>query len=487
MKKGVLYTAGSIIILIICLLAFVMPSTLGNSKAQEGLVFGKYNNKKISYEYGSDFSEFISHYAEMFRNQGMQIDSSTQYYIFNYAFNSTVMKYAYEDAVRKTGWEVPKEAINRRMRPYFYDENGKFSTRIYNQTDSASIEKLRADIETELFSSRFYDDNFGSQSDIFGTEALFGIKESDSELDFLVAYQNDKRGFNMAAMKKSDYPEEEQLKYANQNKAKFIKYDMSVITVEDKATAEKIVKRITKGEISFEDAIAEYSEKTYSNSEGKLNNNYQYQIENLLEDKADLEKIVTVAKDGTSPIINTLIGFSIFRADGEAEQPDFTKDDMKAKVSSYINAYEATIVEDYFTAKAKDFTAEVMKSSFDAACEKFDIENTSVAAFPLNFGSTTISQSVDTSIAGLRGADKNENFLKTAFALKLNEVSAPIVMNDYVIVLQYTNNESIAEAKEAPYILTQLEDYDSEAAQNAIMDSPKLENNFASTYYGNLM
>ena len=267
MKKGALYTAGSIVILIICLIAFVLPASLGRGGNQKALEFGKYNGRKIAYESGSDFANFVSYYADMFRNQGMQIDSSNQYYLFNYAFNSTVMKYAYEDAVKQSGWKVPKEAVNRQLRRYFYDENGKFSTKLYKQADPARVEEMRSSIEENLYTGRFQDDNFGSESEIFGTTALFGLKEADAELDFIKNYETEKRGFNMVAFKKSNYPEEEKLNFANKNTAKFIKYDISIITVEDESTANKVAKRLEKGELTFEDAISEYSEKSYSNTE----------------------------------------------------------------------------------------------------------------------------------------------------------------------------------------------------------------------------
>ena len=82
MKKGVMYTAGSIIILIICLIAFVLPSSLGRATNNKPLEFGSYNGRKITYEQGSDFADFVSQYAEMYRSQGIQIDSSQQYYLF---------------------------------------------------------------------------------------------------------------------------------------------------------------------------------------------------------------------------------------------------------------------------------------------------------------------------------------------------------------------------------------------------------------------
>lgn len=487
MKKGVMYTAGSIIILIICFIAFVLPSTFGNAVNQKPLEFGKYNGKKITYEQGSDFADFVSHYAEMFRQQGMQIDSSNQYYLFNYAFNSTVMKYAYEDEVKNSGWKVPKEAVNRQLRPYFYDENGKFSSKLYRQADASAVEQIRKDIEDSLYTGRFYDDNFSSTTDIFGLTALYGLKESDAELDFLQNYEADKRGFNLAAFKKADFPDSEKLTFANKNTTKFVKYDFSIITVEDKSTADKIEKRISKGEITFADAVTEYSDCNYSNTEGKLTNNFQYQLENILNDKADLDKIAGLSVDSVSPVIQTVIGYSLFKADAAAVQPDFSTEEMLNRVTSYLNAYESSIIEDYFIAQANLFKSEAKATSFDAACEKLGIEKKEVAPFPLNYGSTSISASVDTSIAGLRGADENENFLKTAFSLKQDEYSDPMVLNEYVIVFQYTTSEKVDVEDNVPNVINSLSNFDNEAGNNAVMDSPKLENNFISTYYSNLM
>ena len=488
MKKGALYTAGSIVILIICLIAFVLPASLGRGGNQKALEFGKYNGRKIAYESGSDFANFVSYYAEMFRNQGMQIDSSNQYYVFNYAFNSTVMKYAYEDAVKQSGFKVPKEAVNRQLRRYFNDENGKFSMKLYKQADPARVEEMRASIQDNLYTGRFQNDNFGSETEIFGTTALFGLKEADAELDFIKNYEAEKRGFNLATFKKSNYPEEEKLAFANKNTAKFIKYDISIITVDEESQAKKIAKDLEKGNITFEDAISEYSKKSYSDTEGKLANTYQYQLENILNDKADLDTIVSLPKDSVSPVIQTLIGYSIFRTDGDAVQPDFTADEMKTRVTSYINSYESTMVEDYFIAQANMFATEAKAKGFDAACESMGIEKKEIAPFPLNYGNASVCAKLDTSIEGLGGAATNENFLKAAFSLNLNDYSEPVVINDYVVVVQYTNTEKAdSEEDSSTSFISDIQNYDNAAAQDAIMDGNKLENNFMTTYYSNLM
>lgn len=490
MKKNTAYTIGSLVILLICAFCFViLPAFTGGADAHQEKIpaFGKYNGKEIVYEQGSDFYDFVSQYGQMFQNYGQQIDSSTYYYIFNYAFNSTVTKYAYEDAVKASGYTVPKSAVTRQLIPYFSDENGKYSSKLYRQAPASEVAKLRDSVEASLISSRYYDDNFGSNTEIVGSEALYGIKVSDAELDFLTAYDSKKRGFNMAVFAMKDYPTEEITKYGKDNAAKFNKYDMTVVTVADKATAATVAKRVNNVEITIEDAVPEYSTKTYSNAEGKLTNSYQYQIENILTNKEDLATLVDLNVGVVSPVIETNGSYSVFFKHSATVAPDFEDESTVNVVSTYLKNYESTCIEDYFTAKATDFTNEALKSDFASACAKLNIENVEVNPFPLNYGSVSIATSVDTSTTGLSNADTNENFLKTAFSLKMNEISAPIVMNDNVVVLQFTEEATPDEEFVTPTTASDIDSFDENAANNAILSSDKLENNFMSTYFNYMM
>lgn len=488
MKKNHLYTLGSLIILLICAFVFViLPAFTGAGTKQEKIpAFGKYNGKEIRYEQGTDFANFVSQYGQMFQSYGYQMDSSTYYQVFDYAFKATLTRMAYSDAVAKSGYQVPKSAVNREMLPYFYDENGKYSSKIYKQTPAATVATIRQDVESSLFSGRFYDDNFASQTDMFDSLALYGIKHSDAELDFLSAYAESKRGFNMAVFPMSTYPNEQKVAYGKANPDKFNKYDLSVITVSDKTTANTIAKRLNNAEITFTDAISEYSEKNYSNTEGKMTYKYQYQIENILANKEDMSLISGLEFDAVSDIVQTANGYSLFRCDAPTIAPDFENSDLVAAIGSYLSVYENTIIEDYFTARAKDFSTAAKNTDFVNACAQFNISNVVIEPFPLNYGSTSITtQTLDTSLTGLANADTNDNFLKTAFGLKLNEISAPIVLNNNIVVLQFTTEETANAEEEA--MLTDLQTYDEATAQNALLSNPKFENNFASVYFEYIM
>ena len=76
--------------------------------------------------------------------------------------------------------------------------------------------------------------------------------------------------------------------------------------------------------------------------------------------------------------------------------------------------------------------------------------------------------------------------MKQAFQTltQLNEYSEPIVVGDKVVVLKYTTE---TKAEENDINTDSLANYDEESANNAIMASDKLENDFISVYFNNYM
>jgi NSS family neurotransmitter:Na+ symporter len=58
----------------------------------------------------------------------------------------------------------------------------------------------------------------------------------------------------------------------------------------------------------------------------------------------------------------------------------------------------------------------------------------------------------------------------------------------FVVVIKYTNEVTTKDNEESsPTIFTELDTYDESACQNAILKSPKLENNFVDVYFDNFM
>ena len=482
MKKSA-YTIGSLIILLISAFIFVLvPMLSGGRRGKRIPPFGKYAGTEIRYEQGSDFAEYVSRYAENYKSRGIQLSPSDYRYLFSMAFNTSVSQLAFEKAATASGYIVPKSAVNRAMMPNFADETGKYSEKIYKLADPQKVLELRNLIEQSLVSQRVQEDLFGS-SDTIGDYRLYGLKTSDEEISYLQKLGEEMRKFNMVSFDMNKYPDSEKAAYGAENSEKFKKYDLSVITVSDKSTAETVAKRIAGNEIVFSDAVGEYSQKSYTNDSGKMNLKFSYQIEGTLKNSADFEKIRNLKPEELSGVIQTTVGFSIFRCDSEATDADFSEADTLKIVYNYINMNEASKIEDYFKAQAESFIAMAKESNFDSACKKFDVPKTEIPELPLNYGNVNVAPKIDTSIEGLSMADTNENFLKEAFSLSAGEISKPITNGRNIIVLQFL---ATAANTEEPATREALEDeiatYDSNAAQEALLSSPKLQNNFDEVY-----
>lgn len=485
MKRSV-YTIGSLIILLIAAFIFVLvPIFQGGKMGKRLPVFGKYDGTEIRYEQDTDFYNYVARYAEYYKNQGIEIKDSAQFYLFNYAFNATVTELAYKKAVAKAGYKVPETAINRAIKPYFTDDNGNFSQKLYNisvSNNSDSVASLRNQIASTLTTSRYAEDSFGGQTAL-GNGTLYGLKTSGAEADFIHEMGNGQRSFNMAVFNMSDYPDSEKIAFGKANAEKFVKYDFSVITVSDKAKAASILKRINENAITFEDAVNE-SQKIYSNDSGKINSKYHYQIEKFLKQPADMEKLAALEEGAVSEPLQTSVGYSIFKADSAKAEPDFSDNTTVRTVYNYLTANEFSHIEDYYKETAKNFSSVAKPRGFNAAVNQYNAKKVSVPEFALNYGGLSVMAKLDTTLDGLSGADTNKNFLTSVFSLKDGELSEPITNGNNILVLQVAkSNVAAQEPIPAEALNDELTNYDVTSAQTALLSSPKLVNNVQEVFY----
>ena len=489
MKRSV-YTIGSLIILLIAALIFVLvPIFQGGRIGNRLPAFGKYDGTEIRYEQNTDFYNYVARYADYYKQQNIEINNSNQFYIFNYAFNTTVSQLAYKKAVTKSGYKVPATAVNRLMKQYFLDETGNFSQKLYNtqvHNNPDAIAQMRSDIEATLIANRYADDSFGGQT-AFGSKTLYGLKLSDNEANFIQEMGNGQRSFNMASFNMADYPDSEKVAFGKANAEKFVKYDFSIITVADKSKAASLLKRINGNEITFADAVSE-SQKSYSNDSGKINSKYHYQIQKFLKNADDMNTLANLEVDAVSEPVETTVGWSIFKADSKALQPDFSDTATVRTVYNYLTANEYSHIENYYNETAKAFASVAKARGFNAACSQFGVKNISIPAFALNYGGLSVVTKLDTSLEGLSAADSNENFLKTAFSLKNGEISEPVTNNKNIIVLQLKEKDlKNANPIPAEALEDELSNYDSNSAQTALLSSDKLKNNVQEVFFNHMM
>lgn len=489
-NKG--YWIGSVIILflsVICFVVFGVGTEIISAISGAGnpTVFGKYDGKKIELVPGSDFAQAVQNYSDYFQRQGQTLDDNAYFYIYNYAFNAAVMSTAYKSEVAKSGYKPSEKAISRVILPYF-SKDGKYDPVLYASYPESDKAALRNDIAKQLSYSRFAEDVFGSDSKV-GGNSLFGTKKSSKEAAFLKDFAAAKKTFIIASFDKTSYPDSEIMAYAKENADNFNSYSLLIVTVKEEAQAKKLQKQITGNELTFEDAVKEYSEKYFGNGDGVIENKYEYQVKGIFDKSEDIAKVDGLKKDEVSEVIKTNEGYSIFKATEEKTTANLADETTFNAVKDYIKVNESGRIEEYFTAKANDFAKAAEGVDFVKTARTMGVKVSSTVKFPLNYGDLSIADKLPSEDEpALANASSNEFFLEKAFALKANEISEPVVNGNYILVVKNIaaeNDEVSSEASEA--LQNELSEYDQTSAQSVILNSKKVENNVTTVYFNNYL
>lgn len=469
---------GAVIILIISALVF-LPA--GGAAVYQSLfssnnkiVFGSYDGKEIVYEPGSELYTEVAKIAENYKRNKISLEDGRDYEIFQNAFSKIIYNKALTSEVEKSGYSVPEKAVDREVVNVLKDGNGKFVQSYYDRMTDAERSELRKDIKKQLVTNRYVTDLFGDGN------GIYGLKASDKEKEFLLSLSKEKKSYAVATFEKSNYPDKEVEAYAKNNAEKFVKYDMSVITANEKSEAESILKQIKGNELTFEDAVAVKAQKIYCAPDGKLTTSYRYQLENILEDSSDFSKIAELKNGEITEIIKTKTGYSIFRKDNEPTKADFTKKEDLQVARNYIKTFEMSTIESYYLKLAEDLKAEAAVSSFDKACKKFGASKVEVPAFCVNYGNVALLNSsvTTTEIASL---PYNEDAYTKIATLKMNETSAPIVLGANIVVFKCEGiqNDDVAQPENFDEKIANI---DRESVSTSFFKNPKVKQNISAAY-----
>lgn len=482
-NKNLFYSVGSIFILVLAAVAFILVPALTQTYSNEGIIVGKWNGEPIKYETDSYFGQMIEYYKNSLEQSGQTVDNNNFYSILNNAFSSTVLNMAINDEIESSGFVPPDNLINREMLPYFYDSEGKYSSKIFRDTPDSKKIEIKENIIKSVKYDTYIQDYFGESSG-----SIFGIRTSSKEIPFIAGINSNTRGFDFVSFSTDTYPKEKAAEYGIENPDLFNVYDLSLITVNTENEATALLKQITNNEIVFEDAITSFSTKEYSSEDGICFNKYEYQIKTILTNTDDLTSLKDLSPDAISPVIKTGESYSIFRKNSDILTPDFTKDTFIDVAYSYIFSKEMGRVEEHFTNIASDFALAALRDGFDVASSQFNVEKTTVEPFPLNYNNKDMLVYVpSSSYPELNGGESNENFLKTVFSLNQNEISDPIILGSNVIVVQLTQKASEVtqvELDNFSYIYPYYEsEYDKSSLHDSFVRSDKVENNVLSVYF----
>lgn len=499
MKKR-FYSIGSIIILLLAAVTFVIiPAIVDNAGGRNYPDYGKFNGKSIRFEENSDFSNEVNSIIRMDEQNGIDFNSEYANFFYQQAFNKAFQKvisdYSFEQYSKSIGYKVPQSTINKTIKslPMFLDGSYTFSEALYKKTPEKDKREIHDNVNRILLIQRSKEDVLGS-IDTINKHSLYGLKYSSAEIDFITKMGSKLYSFDIATFNLASYPDSEKAKFGNAHKDIFEKFNLKVISLDTKDKANEVLNRINKSEITFEDAITEYSTNYYGDHEtGIVGASYKYQLENAVVNKDDLVKITSLQKDNISPIIETPSGYCIFKAFDNSTSPDFSNTQTFADVYEYLQTREKSVIEEFFVAKAKDFTGKAISSTFDQACSEYNIEKSTVSQIALNYGAETlIGPSTYDSKSVMNYVTTNENFLKTVFKLKKEEVSSPLVLSNsnMVVVVKCTDisNKDIASSDNNKNIASEIKKVFEIAAMTSLINNEKVEDNsseFIQAFFSN--
>ena len=482
--KKVLLSVGSIAILILAAITFVFIPGMAQAGNGGVPVFGSWDGEQVKYEQGTYFVNRLQVYLENAKQSNQEIsDYVYQYYLYN-AFMESISRLAFIDYANSTGYTLSENKVDRAMIPYF-SENGKYSDKLYRNTPDSEKNNLRNQISDDLIYTRFILDYFSDDVMKMNqqyADIAFGLKVSDAELAFINKMNNTAKSFDIVFFDTNNYPSAKAVEFANDNTDLFNKYFFNAISVESESVAKKILSQIKNSEITFEDALTEYSKNYYTTSEGELKNKYEYQIKATLASEEDFAKLKALEVDSLSDVIKTGTGYTIYKCVAVSEPTDTKNSSTINDVLAYMKSNEMGRIEDYYKAEADSFVATAKSSSFDKACSKFDLQKETVADYVLNYANTSLIRTANTSVSQIASAYQNEDFLKTLFALNTNEISKPIVLGSNIAVLKVTNSKSSAETIEKSTYVENAAMADQTTIMDNVYDSKKLKNDFEKTY-----
>jgi hypothetical protein len=441
-KSGTAIYVGTIVILVIVIVAFVLvpaivPSAVGS--VGNDISFGAWDKKPITYTADSYFYQM----REMYQRYGSMYGLNSDFEVWQQAYQQTVMRTAALGEMKKAGYEPPSGTVDKRVAelPQF-QVNGKFSVAAYRNMTNAERLRLWNNMRDDLAAERYSKD----------TEA---VNTSSQEAAFVGNMSRIVRSFKFISIPLSTYPESALLSYAEKNEKLFLTVHLSQLTVSSgEKDAEQILARIKSDELSFEDAVRTHSEDTYKDKGGDAGQRIAHELNNIITDEAERDAVLALTASGLSAPVKVPQGHAIFRAEETPRKLDTSNPAELEKVRSYILQNERGIMEDFLEGRAELFAINVKEAqdlSFDTVALNNGYEVKELGPLPVNYGDVSVFSTLASfSHPELSGVASNEVFWKTAFQTSIEQPSTPVVSGDNIIVLYPTSEEKYAEERSVP-------------------------------------
>lgn len=437
LKKNTL-AIGSVIILVLSVITFVfVPAAGGQAGGSYKTVLGKW--KKRALENTPD-GLFLREYRQLRASAEMRgylaSDNKLQQefierQIMYASFNSAMIQLASQEEVLQAGFHLPNKNINKALIPFYMDSTGTYSAKRYEQTSEQQKLEHRRSVIDYLTAQRYTEDLFGTYDN------TFGLKTSSEETAFIRKMTEKERTFKYVVFEESQFPAEKIRSYGEDHADLFAEHNLLLLTFTSQEDANKTAQAIQKGELTFEDAVIAHSTKIGTDSSGKMLSPYRTAVNQTFPESQALDTVLKLETGELSPVLKTASGYAVVKCTAPVKPADFTLQETQDRVFAYMKTNERGLIEDYLEEKAKIFADAARMQGLTEAAELNELVVQTSNPFVINYGNVDIFRQISSqSDTFFAAGSRNEAFFKTAFSLKPEEISEPILLGSNVLLLQ---------------------------------------------------
>jgi hypothetical protein len=487
-KTNPLLYIGSVIILVLVTVTFVGGNVIFRAGAGDAdFTFGYYDKVPITWVPGNMFANNQKRVADYYQSRGFDINNYyTLAQIWRQAFELTVEHKAILQVMKRSNYSAPEKTVNREVaRLPVFQENGQFSSALFNKMPESSRLTLLKEINEEYTKTVFYNDFY------------YGMITPQAEADFIGKMSSNMRTFEMAALNIEDYPETEYQAYAYANAGLFRTIHLSKITVfSSEREARKILDSIKNGTMTFEDAARAQSQDNFSDRGGDMGSRYYYDLQSEFPNSSDRELVFSLSRGEISDVFKIGDGWTFFRIEEQIKSADFNDELTMERVRSYVKNSNRGLMDDWAIAQAREFILEAVDSGFDNAARWRSLKTSTFGPLPLNYGGVDLFPSLESfqesfAVYGLTAQDitnlsGNENFWRIAFSTKLNTPSEPLVQGSKVLVLlpiEQTEDEDNRNDITSSYYYWLMNKKDQAIRYFFLNNNPRMDDKFWDTFF----
>jgi hypothetical protein len=477
---------GSVVILVLITVTFVGGDFLsGRYRGSSGdMTFGYYDKAPVTLIPGNVFAQYYEQVLRYYQSQGADLSNFyTTSQVWRQAYEMAVTHTAILQMMKRSNYSVPEKTVDRQVAqlPQF-QENGRFSSALYNQMSDSSRLTLWRQVQDELAKQTYYSD------------FLYGLMVSSGEADFIGEMNSIMRSFEMVSYSLDNYPESEYQSYAREKADLFRTVHFSKISVNSsEREAKKILDSIKNGAITFEDAARAQSQDSFASKGGDTGIRYYYEIESEIPNVTDREVIINLRRGEVSDCFNIDGSWVIFRIEDDIKPANFNDYTVMDRVKSYLRNFDRGRMEDWAVAQINEFIRDAQDSGFDNAALQWNLDKYSFGPLSLNYAGvelfTALESFSDSGIPqqDLQSLSRNENFWKIAFSAKLNTPSQPLVQGNNVLVFfpveEINIDEAAIESVASAYKFYWVNMLAEQSLQPYFINNPRLDDRFWDTFF----